>query len=570
MPSAALRRTAISILTELADALRAGRGVGSVHETVLQGAVELTGAERVAVLIASDGGSFDTVAASDAADLSHRLVIGQLSSPIWQAVLGRGVLRWGDDGSDTPVGRPLPFAGAPGWKHLVAVGMPLRGARQGLLVVGADTCRFNDDTVRELETLAALSGFALDNLALAGDFRTLGQLLTSAVGVTARTVDAQSPDEIRQIMLEGLVKDMGMDGAVLWEPAPGADGLALTKAVGLPPDVTDRLAFLPPSSMAYKLYEQRMNVRLMRSATARASSSWPGMRVRLVRVGHPSPGVLGVYTAERLPDYVDEVLASLSQALSRAVHQTTLHQRTQQMADALVRELRPSSTAAPPDLQVGYVYRSATRGIAIGGDFLDWFSTDSGHFGVACGDVSGKGVEAASLTAMVVYSLRAFALRGTTPQVVLSMLNNAVCDQTPPERFATLAYARVEPGSGAILLGLAGHPPPVLVHGDTSHVLTLAADVPVGLITEESFSQHSLQLEPGDSLVLVTDGVTEARRGGDEGGAELLGERGLVELLSGRAGASAQELADAVWSGVMRWTGGGTTDDCAIVVVKRR
>lgn len=558
-------------MNELADALRAGRGAASIHETVLQGALEMAGADRVALLLASDGGSFDTVAASDPADLGHRMVIGQLSSPIWQAVLGRAVLRWSDDGGGSVPGRPLPFVGTAGWRNVVAVGIPMRGARQGLLVVGRDRPEaFDDDVVRSLETLAALSGFAMDNLSLAGDFKTLGQLLTSAVGVTARTVDAQSPDEIRQIMLEGLVKDMGMDGAALWEAAPAGEGLVLTKSVGVPPEVFVRISTLSPATMAFKLYDERMNVRLMRSATSRASSSWPGMRVRLVRVGHPSPGVLGVYTTERLPDYVDEVLASLSQALSRAVHQTTLHQRTQQMADALVRELRPRSITVPAELEVGYVYRSATKGMTIGGDFLDWFTTESGHFGVVCGDVSGKGVEAASLTAMVVYSLRAFALRGTTPQVVLNMLNNAVCDQTPTERFATLAYARVEPESGVVLVGLAGHPAPSLVDGDSARILSLAADVPVGLMAEESFSQHALNLEPGQSLVLVTDGVTEARRGGQNGGAELLGERGLVELLSGRGGDSAQELADAIWSGVMRWTGGGTTDDCAIVVLRRR
>jgi sigma-B regulation protein RsbU (phosphoserine phosphatase) len=257
-------------------------------------------------------------------------------------------------------------------------------------------------------------------------------------------------------------------------------------------------------------------------------------------------------------------------ALSRAIQQTTLHQRTQQTADALVRELRPRSVAVPTELEVGYVYRSATRGASVGGDFFDWFLADSGHFGIACGDVSGKGVEAASLTAMAVYTLRAFALRGTTPQIVLSMLNNALCDQTSPERFATLAYARVEPDTGNALLGLAGHPPPVLVDGESARMPAIAADVPVGLLAEESFSQHALTLEAGQSLVLVTDGVTEARRADGDGNPELLGERGLIELLSGRGDSTAQELADAVWAGVVRWTNDVTADDCAIVVLKRR
>lgn len=554
----------------LADALLAARHGGGVNGTVLRGALEAARSDRAVLLIADDSGAFATTAATHDDDLGYRPVVGQLSSPIWQAVLCRSALRW-RLGTDRDPRRPLPFAGHTGWHSLVAVGLPLRGSQQGLLVVGRDEdTPFGEEEVEQLELIAALAAFAIGNVHLSGEFRTLGRLLTAAVGVTARAVDAQSPDEIRQVMLEGLVKEMGMDGAVLWEPSTSGVGLSLRHAVGPPPEVKERIGHLPDTSMAARLYEQRLSPRLMRQATAHASSSWPGRRLRLVRVGEPAVCVLGVYTTERLPEFVDEVLATLSQALSRAIHQTTLHQRTQQMADALVRELRPRSITMPSELEVGYVYRSATRGMSVGGDFFDWFVTESGHFGVACGDVSGKGVEAASLTAMAVYSLRAFALRGTTPQIVLSMLNNAICDQTPPERFTTLAYGRVEPGTGTVLLSLAGHPPPVIVDGASARIMAIAADVPVGLLSEESFSQHALTLERGQSMVLVTDGVTEARRADGDNEPELLGERGLVELLSNREEATAQELADAVWSGVVQWTGDATTDDCAIVVLKRR
>nr|MDQ3610087.1 serine/threonine-protein phosphatase [Actinomycetota bacterium] len=263
------------------------------------------------------------------------------------------------------------------------------------------------------------------------------------------------------------------------------------------------------------------------------------------------------------------VLATLARALSTAVRETTLHKRARTVVDSLQRQLLPRDVRLPGGIQVGTVYRSATAGVDVGGDFFDVFTADTGHVGVACGDVSGKGVEAASLTAMAVYSLRAYALPGAPPSTVLRLLNGAVSEQTPDDRFVTLAYARIDPATFRVQLALAGHPPPLVVDGDDVRVLDIPPDVPVGTLRHATFEQSELRLVAGQSLVLYTDGVTEARQAGSGAGdPRLLGVEGLVEVVRGLTGQGPQALADGVWAAVRTWTGDGTTDDCAIIVVR--
>lgn len=216
---------------------------------------------------------------------------------------------------------------------------------------------------------------------------------------------------------------------------------------------------------------------------------------------------------------------------------------------------------------MGHVYRSATVNVPIGGDLYDWFRTARGHLGVAVGDVSGKGMQAASRAAMAVHSLRAFALPGASPHVMAQMLNTIVAGQISTESFVTLVYARVDPETADVEFVLAGHPPPVVLRAASTEILDAPADLPIGVDDPATFELHETTLEPGDRLVLFTDGVTEARSAG--GGAELLGLSGLVELIDGLRDRSPQQIADAVSEGIQAYTGGDTTDDCAVVVLGR-
>lgn len=531
----------------------------------LTAALTVTAARRGVVLRSEDGGPFAVAAAAgDAAEAPQR----PIADP--DGALRRFALRGHAATLDEAgaAGDALRSA-APGWERLLLCGLRVRG-RAAAVVVVADPAggAFEPAAAERLELVAALAAAGVDNRRLLDDLRRLADLLRAAVDTTSALVQATEPGALRRRLLLGLHRDVGVDAAALWIPAEDG-GLALADEVGLPAGVRAAVATLPPASVADRLARGRVSGVRGRGVVAERSQAWPGRRVHLVRVPEPAPGVLGVYVPRPLPALVDEVLVTLAHTLAAAVHQTTLHRRAQTVVDSLQRQMRPGSVPLPADAERGHVYRSATAGVEVGGDFFDLFLTRSGHIGLVCGDVSGKGVEAASLTAMAVYSVRAYALQGTAPQQVVTMVNAAVSEQTTVERFMTLAYARIDQQTWTAEVTVAGHPPPIVVAPDRVTVHEVLPDVPLGVDPTATFHQHQLRLRPGDSLLLHTDGVTEARRG-ERGSGPLLGTEGLLRALDPLRGLDAQALADAVWDAVEAWTGGGTTDDCAIVVLRRR
>lgn len=553
-----------SALRELAEGLTADTPVDQLHVDAVRGAAHAAGGRR-GVLLLSDGSSaFEVAAATPGAGVEGPVEIVDLASPIWQVALRRTRLEWSSTTGEPP---PLPFAGSPGWEELLVVGLRVRGREQGILVVGEPRLgTFDTGALEQLELAVALASTALDNARFLDDRDHLSRLLAGAVDTSAALVEATDPAAVRLRLLTGIVRDMGFEGAALWEP--GEAGLELVDAVGLPSDAVDRVRILAPHTVAARLARSHRSSRIDPAAAASATSSWGGHRVRLVPVPEPARGVLGVYAHGVVPELVDEVLATLGHALAAAINQITLHRRAEQIVDSMQRELRPRDTAPSTALDFGSVYQSATAGAPVGGDFYDVFGLDGDKVGVACGDVSGKGVEAASLSAMAVHSLRAFALNASSPHIVATLLNTTVAKQTGSERFMALAYATVDGADGSVELVLSGHPPPVVVGPDGARVWDIEADLPLGIDTAATFRSHRLVLQPGESLVLCTDGVTEARPDDDQ--VSLFGLERLSEVVAEHAGhASAQELAEAVWSAVQDWTGGRTTDDCAIVILRR-
>lgn len=386
-------------------------------------------------------------------------------------------------------------------------------------------------------------------------------LLIAAVELVADTVDAVEPRTMRKRLLSGLVDDLGMDAAILWTQLD--DGLALLHNVGLSSDLAELFAKWPLGSAADRMTRSVSSDRL---TVSHAPVQGLDQTLYIMALPEPATELLGVLASEPIDEAFTRLLASLGRAYSSALRQAALLQDNQRIVDAMVDELRPADVVLPDGFAVGHLYRSATAHVPIGGDLYDWFCTDRGQLGVAVGDVSGKGMQAASRAAMAVHSLRALARPGAAPHVMAKMLNAIVAGQSPSESFVTLAYLRVDPGTADVDFVLAGHPPPILVRGDAVEVIDVPADLPLGVDDQATFAPQQMRLEPGDRVVLYTDGVTEARRDGD---GPLLGLGGLVDLLSGAAGRAPQQLADAVWAGVQQFTSGDTADDCAVVVMGR-
>ncbi len=146
----------------------------------------------------------------------------------------------------------------------------------------------------------------------------------------------------------------------------------------------------------------------------------------------------------------------------------------------------------------------------VGGDYYDYFPVGGTRMAVTIADVSGKGVPAALLVSTVQGTLRAFADGTNPPGQVLLQLNRSICRHAGPGRFVTLFYAEIDLASGAVRFVNAGHNYPLLRRADGRIEPLQTGGMPLGLFEEAVFEEGSTTLEPGDRLLLFSDGITEA------------------------------------------------------------
>ena len=207
----------------------------------------------------------------------------------------------------------------------------------------------------------------------------------------------------------------------------------------------------------------------------------------------------------------------------------------------------------------------------VGGDLAGMFGTQNGDFGLYSLDVSGHGITSAMMTARVAgylspdYPDENLALaRSETdfdflaPKAVAARLNQRMVRQQGVTEYLTLAYAHVSAGSGSVRVAQAGHPPPILLRRTGEVAFIGNGGLPIGLINDAQYEDHVIQLDPGDRLLLYTDGFTEAVL--PDG--SLLDEAGLMELLqSVPEGASGSAFLDSLYAALKRRTGLGQDFD---------
>jgi PAS domain S-box-containing protein len=265
-------------------------------------------------------------------------------------------------------------------------------------------------------------------------------------------------------------------------------------------------------------------------------------------------------------DDADRALAlQLGRRAGMAVDNARLYEEQHLIASTLQRGLLPPALPAIPGLEVAARYAPMGDGVEVGGDFYDLFDTGTSSVAVI-GDVCGKGVEAAALTALARHSLRGLAQADPPPGVALSRLNDAiVAERGLDPRFSTVAYARLaREGRGLVAtVATAGHPPPLVLRAGGGVEELGRPGTLLGPFREVRVHEESTGLGPGDALVLFTDGVTEARRDG-----EMFGEDRLRALLAGMAGRPPAELVEEVERAVVAHHRGPLDDDLALLVLR--
>jgi serine phosphatase RsbU (regulator of sigma subunit) len=261
----------------------------------------------------------------------------------------------------------------------------------------------------------------------------------------------------------------------------------------------------------------------------------------------------------------EAILAQLGQLASVAIAKSQAYTRERHIAHVLQRSLLPPRLPTVPGLTAAVRFIAAGEGIEVGGDFYDFFSARDGAVAALIGDVCGKGPEAASVTALARHTLRAAAAYESRPSAVLGLLHRALREARDDGRFCTVAYCdfEVRRDSARMTLSCGGHPLPLVLRasGVVEPVgrlgTLLGADVPPVL------ADVSLELGPGDMVVLYTDGVTEVRAGREE----IFGHRDLAALLERCSGLGPDGVAQRIQDAVLEAAGGRPRDDIAALVV---
>jgi sigma-B regulation protein RsbU (phosphoserine phosphatase) len=199
---------------------------------------------------------------------------------------------------------------------------------------------------------------------------------------------------------------------------------------------------------------------------------------------------------------------------------------------------------------------------AVGGDFLDYFQLTDGRIGLYLGDVSGKGLPAALYAALAVGTLRGVHKTGTSPHDVLATLNRRLMIRGMPRRHTAIQYAVFDPRSHELQIASAGMPGPLHLCGKGCRVLELTG-IPPGLFATTNYETLTLRLQPGDSVLFCTDGITDAfDRKEDQFGVER-----LQELCNAQRLASPTELLVRIFSAVENFARGREQhDDMAAAV----
>ncbi|GAA0487420.1 SpoIIE family protein phosphatase [Streptomyces sp. NPDC046215] len=281
------------------------------------------------------------------------------------------------------------------------------------------------------------------------------------------------------------------------------------------------------------------------------------------------------------------VLTTVARMLAQALSRASVHESERELTVGLQRSMMPTLQPDIPGMSVAARYIPTGGGLDVGGDWYDMIPLPSGKIALVIGDVQGHDVRAAGLMGQLRIALRAYASEGHHPDAVLSRasrflaginMNETEGDDTEP-RFATCLYIEVEPPTGRLTIARAGHPDPAIRLSDgTMLVRPTAGGLPLGIDPDTDYPTTQLVLEPGETMMVCTDGLIET------GGHDL--ETGWARLRqiiedhpSGgeEGGGTLEELADALVQAVHGPSSHYTTgplvdrreDDIAVLLLAR-
>ena len=278
-------------------------------------------------------------------------------------------------------------------------------------------------------------------------------------------------------------------------------------------------------------------------------------------------GTLTLVRSESGTQYTEDDVRRAEELAYRAafpIDNARLYAETRVVAQTLQKSFLPPDLPEIPGVDISARYFAAGEGVHIGGDFYDAFRIDNKRWGFVLGDVSGKGLEAATVTTLARHTIRGAALMSQHPSEVLRILNAALLEQHQTDRFCTAVYAIVEPRFARVRVTVSsgGHPPPYVIKNDGTVEPIECGGTLLGFMEGVALRDATVDLEFGDKLFLYTDGVLDIRQKGG-----MFGTEGLEKLLYECSKRGTEPAAEYIASTVTELQGGRATDDIAYILV---
>jgi phosphoserine phosphatase RsbU/P len=412
----------------------------------------------------------------------------------------------------------------------------------------------------------------------------VSRYLAATLRVTAALTEAQDADVAFQRLLPTLCTELDWDAAVLWEAdehsgrlghagtwtAAGVEVPALRAETHRSFGRGEGLPGLVRQTRAPVVVEDLWDdPRFLRQEAARADDVRTAVAFPVLH-GDSVLGVCELFSRSQrtVPQELTEVLAHAGRQIGQFLGRLRAESEMRSLAETLQRSLLPSHLPSVPGLELASRYRAGGGSALVGGDTYDVMPLPDGRWMALVADVCGTGAEAAALTALTRHTARAASAAGC-PAAVLAAVNTALLHEqgAGPLRFVTAVCLVLEDGPGGRRAGIsiAGHPLPLLRTAD-GEVLALGRPAaPLGVDAVTVFTDHTVDLPDGSTLLLYTDGVTEAR---DDAG-EQLGEDRLQRLLAGPGCTTAEATVAAVAAAVEAQVAGSRheADDMALLAL---
>ncbi len=459
-----------------------------------------------------------------------------------------------------------------GVQSAVITPVSIHGELAGLLVMGwsARTFALDRHGIELGSAIGQQVALALDNARLFDEARTRADNLETIFRISQAVSSSLQSKVVLNRVLDVVQKILSADAVMLMTLDTDRSLMIVPMARGILNPEMLRMEFRAGEDLPGEVFQKREPVSvpdltdsdspLSRIAAGQQLGS--AVLVPLLARGR-SIGVLAVFARSKSAFTVAdiELLRTFATQAALAIDNADMFSREHHVATVLQHSILPTRLPVVDGIESASVYVPAGSEVEIGGDYYDLFLAPDGRVVIAIGDVCGKGVEAATKTSMIKYSIRGMIAAGARPSEILAELNAALVTAGDPSDIVTLWLGMLEIESGHLVWANGGHPPAMLLQPSTGEIVRLGTTgALLGAIRDAAFSDSSIVVESGGTVLLYTDGVTEARNRG-----RFFGEGRVRRAL--RQGGTAAVVTQRMLALVQRFSHGDLRDDAAILAV---